>query len=147
MRAAAARLMEASSQAANADATVQEADELLGALDRQALEAEDVAKNLQQGGNALSVAEREIREAFRTTGFELETEVTVDAMTSAIGAASTEVAELERALRVVELAQTVSGAKDLEETISALRAQSDKQNAGKHGRQEPSSAQRKYKKQ
>ncbi len=125
MRAAAARLMEASSQAANADATVQEADELLGALDRQALEAEDVAKNLQQGGNALSVAEREIREAFRTTGFELETEVTVDAMTSAIGAASTEVAELERALRVVELAQTVSGAKDLEETISALRAQSD----------------------
>ena len=126
MRAAAARLMEVSKAAASgADAAVEQADEHLRALDKQLSEAEEAARNLQQGGSALSVVNRELKETFTMAGFELSAEVTVDAMTSAIGAASTEVAELERALRVVELAQTVSGAKELEETIAALRAQSD----------------------
>lgn len=125
MRAAAARLVEASSLEASADAAADEAKELLSALDRQVSEAEEAARNLQRGGNALSVAEREIRESFGAAGFELGAEVAVDAMTSAIDAASTEVAELERALRMVELAQTLSGAKELEDTISVLRAQSD----------------------
>ena len=125
MRAAAARLMEGSKAAASADAAVEQADEHLRALDKQLSEAEEAARNLQQGGSALSVVNRELKETFTMAGFELSAEVTVDAMTSAIGAASTEVAELERALRVVELAQTVSGAKELQETIAALRAQSD----------------------
>jgi cob(I)alamin adenosyltransferase len=124
MLAAAARVKK-SEAATSAAAAVDGANKQLRAAEVQLSKAEETARALEQGKTALSVAAREIREAFDRAGFEIGAEVTVDEMTSAIDKASAELAELERALRVLELAQTTSGAKELEEKISALKAQSD----------------------
>ncbi len=124
MRAAATRVKK--SEAATSAATgVDTANAHLGAMELQLSEAEEIARALELGETTLSVAAREIREAFDRAGFEIGADVTADRMTSAIGKASTELAELERALRVLELAQTTSGAKELEEKIAALKVQSD----------------------